>query len=320
MKFDAIILAAGKGKRMKPFSDIIAKPMLPILNKPLVSLIIEQLLPLGAEKIVITYSKSNELELKNYFQTQPYSKKIVFCLQDPPKGTADAIYKAGLLCTSDILYSMAGDNLFSESFTKSMIIDFLKNKNTIQCIMALMKVSKEEITKLASVKLNNVGLITDIIEKPKPNEVTSTLASLSMYIFDKKLLHYFGSVPLSSRGEYEAPDAFLTMMKEKKTIKIKGLVTNESYIHISNPKDLWKCNMDLLEKHKNLLAENVKIGVNSSIIHCVVGRNSIIEENSIIEDTVILENTIIPAKSIIKQSIVGSSEKGIENVQITEEN
>ena len=71
-KFDAIILAAGRGKRMKPFSDIKSKPMLPLLNKPLISIIVEQLLILGAQTIVISVSKSNEQDIKNYFHYQTY--------------------------------------------------------------------------------------------------------------------------------------------------------------------------------------------------------------------------------------------------------
>ena len=275
-KFDAIILAAGRGKRMKPFTDIISKPMLPLLNKPLVSLIAEQLLRIGAEKIIITVSISNQQEIKDYFKSQSYSEKIFFCLQDPPQGTAEAIYKAGLMCTSQVVFSMAGDNLFSENFCKQMVERYFNEKMKNVCVIALMEVTKQEITKLASVKINIDGKITSIVEKPKFEEIESTLASYSMYIFDKSLLNYFGSVPLSTRGEYEAPDAFLAMIKDKDKVILKGLITTESYIHISNPYDLWKVNMEHLPKESNLLTEKTIIPDQTTLVHCLLGKNVII--------------------------------------------
>lgn len=317
MKFDAIILAAGRGKRMKPFSDVISKPMLPLLNKPLVSLIVEQMLQIGAEKIVITVSKSNEGEFKNYFQKQSYAKKIDFCLQDPPKGTADAIYKAGLLCSSSVIFSISGDNLFQEKFCKIMVDEFFKIKENKRCIMALMEVSKEEITKLASVKMTETGLITSIVEKPKLKEVESTLASWSMYIFDRSLLEYFGSVPLSGRGEYEAPDAFISMMKQKEKIILKGLINNEPYIHMSNPYDLWKNNLTLIGENENKIASSAKIGEKTKVKHSIIGENANVGKNCKIEDSVILEDVILPPNSIIRKSIVGKKESGYEQYIIT---
>ncbi len=318
MKFDAIILAAGKGKRMKPFSDVISKPMLPLLNKPLVSLIAEQLLRIGAEKIVVTVSKSNEEEFKSYFQKQHYADKITYCLQDPPQGTADAIYKAGSMCSSKVIYSMAGDNLFSENFCKSMVEEFFKLQKNKTCIMALMEVTKEEITKLASVKMTETGLITSIVEKPKFEEVESTLASWSMYIFDKALLKYFGSVSLSGRGEYEAPDAFKAMMQHKETITLKGLINTDSYIHISNPFDLWKNNLALIRENENLIAKETKIGDNTVIKHSIIGENVFIGNNCIIEDSVILKNVLLPPNSNIQKSIIGKKESGYEQYIVTE--
>ena len=318
MKFDAIILAAGRGKRMKPFSDVISKPMLPLLNKPLVSIIAEQLFNIGAEKIVITVSASNQEEIKNYFLRQPYANKIVFCLQEPPRGTADAIYKAGLLCSSDIIYSMAGDNLFSLEFCKKMVTTYFDEKSNRTCIMALMEVTKEEITKLASVEITETGKITSIKEKPKIEEVGSTLASLSMYIFDKSLIDYFRNVQLSPRGEYEAPDAFTAMMHDKQQVNLKGLVTRETYIHISNPYDLWKHNMDLLPDKTNEIGDNVSLGSETIILHSVIGPNAQIENNCLIEDSVILENVRITSHLNIRKSILCKKEKGFEEYKINE--
>ncbi len=315
MKFDAIILAAGRGKRMKPFSDVIAKPMLPILNKPLLSIIAEQLLHIGAEKLIITVSKSTEQEIKNYFDTQPYKEKVLYCLQDPPQGTAEAIYKAGLLSSSETIVSMAGDNVFSEEFCSTLVSEYFKTKETIHCIMTLLEVTKEEITKLASVKLDTNGLITSIVEKPPLDKVESTLASLSVYVFDKSLIPYFGAVALSPRGEYEAPDAFLAMLGSSK-VALKGLVTKEKYVHISNPEDLWTYNMEYLGSKENVLAEQVTIAETTKVKKCVIGANVVLHDNCILEECVILPDVTLPANTHIKKAVIGKGQNNFEVYKI----
>lgn len=318
MKFDAILLAAGRGKRMKPFSDVIAKPMLPIHNKPLLSIIAEQLLHIGAEKLIITVSKSTEAEIKQYFANQPYKDKVVYCLQEPPQGTADAIYKAGLLATSDVVVSMAGDNVFSEAFCQTLVSEYFRTKDQIQCIMTLLEVTKEQITKLASVTLDSAGLITSIVEKPKLEEVTSTLASLSVYIFDKALLSYFRSVELSPRGEYEAPDAFLAMLATKRIV-LKGLITKDTYIHISNPLDLWKYNIESLAPEENKLEDDLSIATGTTLTKCVVGKNVTIGKSCALKECLILPGVIIPANTHITKAVLGKSSKGYEQYNIPEQ-
>ena len=318
MKFDAIILAAGRGKRMKPFSDAISKPMLPILNKPFVSLIVEQLLKLGAQNIVITVSKSNEKEIKKYFESQDYIEKINFCLQDPPMGTADAIYKAALLTNEETIVSMSGDNLFSEDFVQSMLEEFFKEKGSISCVMALMEVTKEEITKLASVKVDGKRLIQSIVEKPKLEEVESTLASLSAYVLSKQVIKFFGSVSLSPRGEYEAPDAFLAMLANPTGIKLKGSVTREPYLHISNPIDLWNYNIKYLGEKENEIAISATIKDNVTLKKSIIGNHVTIGANSTLEKCLVLEGVTIPSHANLKHAVIGRSEKDFEIVIIPE--
>ena len=312
MKFDAVILAAGQGKRMKPFNKLISKPMLPILNKPFLALIVEQLLTLKAERVIIVASPFNIGEIKDFFDQQNYSEKINYTIQKEQKGTADAIYTGGLKAVNEIIFSVAGDNLFSDNFTATMIDEFDKYKIDCKCLLALRNVSKEEITKLASVELDKNNVVKSITEKPDKNMVVSTLASFSMYIFDKSLLSYFNSVNISTRGELEATDAIHNILSDN--IQIKGSITTEDYIHISNPYDLWKFNMDFLGSKENEIALNVKLKEKIQLKKCVVGDNVLINENSVLEECVILSNANIPANSSIKKAIIGLDEKGAQEI------
>lgn len=299
---------------MDPFSKLVPKPMLPLLNKPIIGIIAERLLNAGAVDITIVTSNSNNDEIKAFFNTQKYKNKLEFCIQNPPIGTADAIYIGGINSKTDIIFSVAGDNLFSQDFFITMVEKF--RNNDVSCLLAVQEVTKEEITKLASVETNSRDEVVSIIEKPKLNAVKSNIASLSMYIFNKSLLSFFKNVKKSSRGEYEAPDAFLAMMRDKNNI-IKTNIISEEYIHISNPLDLWKINISL-SKNRNIIDKSSTISPNAEIKNCTVGPYVSIASNVKLSDCLILANTVIEENLEYTKSVIASANNRLEVYTITE--
>lgn len=306
MSFDAIILAAGKGKRMRPFSNLISKPMLPLLNEPIIGLIAERLINSGAQSISVVTSNDNDADITNYFSTKPYAHKIKTCIQDPPKGTADAIYIGGKSSNnSNTIFSVAGDNLFSQEFFDSMVTTYTNSE--VDCVMAVQEVSRERIVHLASVEVDSESMILSLIEKPTLDQVKSNLASISMYIFDRSLLEYFNTVPLSKRNEKEAPDAFLAIMTSH---KLKANITKEEYIHISNPSELLHYNLKLLEHDKNEIGSNFRNSNNSVIRKSVIGDNVTIGNGVQLIECLVLPNTTIPDNYKMKNAIIAPKANG----------
>ncbi|NHK31262.1 MAG: glucose-1-phosphate thymidylyltransferase, partial [Asgard group archaeon] len=83
-----IILAAGKGKRMRPLTDTRLKGSLPIQNQALLLKLTDMLNNTGiADKIILVISPWQLEDMKKLFEKTSYNSKVDFAIQDPPKGT-----------------------------------------------------------------------------------------------------------------------------------------------------------------------------------------------------------------------------------------
>lgn len=313
-EFSCVILAAGRGKRMRPFSHKVPKPMLPLLNKPILSIIIERMQKIGAKDFVIITSKDNYNEIKSFFDTN-YDKKrkieIKYVIQDPPRGTAEAIYLGALEARTETIFSVAGDNLFSKQVFASMLAAF--HQSRIDCLLAVKKVPKIEMTKLACVEVDKDQFIKSITEKPNLEEITSDFASISLYVFNKNVLTYFNKVKLSKRGELEAPDAFIAMIRSN--LVLKAHPCSEQYIHISEPDDLWLYNMKF-SKGKNVIDKSSSVDKTATLINCVIGQLSNIKSGVRLDHCLILPNTTIEQDLSFRNAVIIQSKGDDHDLEV----
>lgn len=314
MSVDAIILAAGQGTRMRPFSQLISKPLLPLINKPLLIILAERLIEVGIKRLVIVVNLTNQNEIQNIFMKNKFPIPIDFAIQESQKGTAHAISTGSKYTSSEHIISIAGDSLFPIDFFHKIIQQHINNQPRIKATLALQKVSREEITNLSSVLINSSGEITALVEKPKPDEILSLFASLSCYVLHHSVLNLFELVVPSIRNELEAPDIFNKLFKDR--IGVMGCVTKD-YVHISDPKDLWYHNMQLIGKKSNIIPSTTSIGSDVVLIKCIIGLNVKINSKCKLEQCLILDNTNIPVGTIANKAVIGSSnEKKLDIILI----
>jgi len=176
----AVILAGGQGSRGKPYTDYFPKTMIPLNGKPLIDYIIGYLSSFKFINEIIIVSDFNGLggQIKNYFQANPYRKKISF-VQDSNEGTAGDLRRIGKKLDGTEFILWFGDNL-SPINLKEMYRTF-KKKNSIACIATRTK--RKEETGFAIVK---DGLIKEFMEKPVIKLKMSEC--LGIYILHRKIL------------------------------------------------------------------------------------------------------------------------------------
>lgn len=195
---DAIILAAGKGTRLRPHTETTPKPLLPVQGRPILDWIIGALPPVERLVVVVNYLAE---QVEEYLGTQRHVKNWLTVRQAEPRGTGDALMSCKGVVTADRVMVLNGDDL----------------------------IGRADLTKLASVPMGILvhpvdapdsygivfrdanGMLARIVEKPA-GLPSPQLANIGGYLFPKSVFDL--TLPLSPRGEYEITDA-VGMLAEK---------------------------------------------------------------------------------------------------------
>lgn len=306
-----IVPMAGMGKRMRPHTLTVPKPLIPVAGKPIVQWLVEDIIKVCAEKVEeIAYvigDFGEEAEKNLIAIAEKLGAKGTIHHQDEPLGTAHAI-----LCAKDALKGKVivafADTLFRADF---------KIDDKQEGVIWVNKI--EDPRMFGVVKLNNEGTITDFIEKPA--EFVSDLAIIGIYYFKdgdylKKELQYLLDNNIREKGEYQLTNA-LENMKQKGTKFVPGKV--DEWLDCGNKDATVYTNKRVLEINRNssMISSNVKkenaiiiepcyIGENVELKNSIVGPHVSLGSGSKVENSVV-SNSIIQTNAKIKNSVIDNS-------------
>lgn len=294
-----IVPMAGMGKRMRPHTLTVPKPLIPIAGKPIVQRLIEDISNISNETIeeiafiVGDFGKEVEKRLEEIANSVGASSKIYY--QHTALGTAHAVLCAENSLKGKVIVAFA-DTLFNTDIK-------LSEENPI---IWVKKVDNPKAFGVVKVDGNNI--ITDFIEKPQ--EFVSDLAIIGVYYFNdgenlKKELQYLIDTNFVVKGEYQLTDALENM--KAKGVKFKTGIVNE-WLDCGNKDATVYTNQRILEIHKNEKhISDSATTLNTIIIPpCYIGNNVKIE-NSIIGPHVSIENDTAIKNSLIKNSMIQSN-------------
>lgn len=311
-----IIPMAGMGKRMRPHTLTVPKPLVPIAGKAIVHRLVEDIAKVCGEKIeevafiIGDFGKETEQRLIKVAESIGAKGSIYY--QREALGTAHAIYCAKESLGGKVVVAFA-DTLFKADFT----LDTSK-----EGIIWVQKV--EDPRPFGVVKLNDKNEITEFVEKPE--HFVSDLAIIGIYYFKdgdnlKKELQFVIDNDIKDKGEYQLTSA-LENMKNKGIKFIPGKVTE--WLDCGNKDSTVDTNSRYLEyiKDEKLVAPTVKlvnsviiqpayIGENVELVNSVVGPHVSIGKgtkitNTVINRSIVQENAII-TNATISNSMFGNS-------------
>lgn len=306
-----IIPMAGMGKRMRPHTLTVPKPLIPIAGKPIVQRLVEDIAKVCNEKIeeiafiIGDFGQETEDRLIAIADKVGAIGRIYY--QQEALGTAHAILCAKQALKGKVVVAFA-DTLFSANF---------KMDTKEDGIIWVHRVP--DPSQFGVVKLNKSGEITEFIEKPK--EFITDLAIIGIYFFKdgenlNNELQYLLDNDIKEKGEYQLTNALENM--KNKGIKFKTGEVNE-WLDCGNKDATIYTNKRVLENVKeteNLIAQKTK-NINSVIIEpCYIG-SDVQLINSVIGPHVSIGNGSIIEKSVISNSIIQSN-TSIENAVITD--
>ncbi len=197
----AMILAAGKGTRVRPITYTIPKPMIPILQKPVMEFLVELLRQHGFDQIMVNVSHlANEIE--NYFRDgQRFGVHIGYSFEgriEEGNLIGEAIGSAGGMKKiqdfypyfDDTFIVLCGDALIDLDLTAAL--KWHQEKGSIATIV-MKSVPREEVSSYGVVVTDDSGKIQTFQEKPKVEEALSTDINTGIYIFEPEVLDYIPS-------------------------------------------------------------------------------------------------------------------------------
>ncbi len=198
----AMILAAGKGTRVRPITYTIPKPMIPILQKPVMEFLLELLRQHGFDQIMVNVSHLAH-EIEGYFRDgQRFGVQIAYSfegyidqngeLQGKAIGSAGGMRRIQDFSPffDDTFVVLCGDALIDLDLTAA--VKWHKEKGSIATIIT-KTVPREEVSSYGVVVTDENGKIKAFQEKPKVDDALSTNINTGIYIFEPEVLDYIPS-------------------------------------------------------------------------------------------------------------------------------
>ncbi len=217
----AIILAGGRGKRLRPITDYVPKPLIPIKNIPIIEWQIKYLKKFGISEIIVCSGYKTKM-IENYLNNKKLGIKITFSVEDKPLGTGGAIKKAGKKIKDRSFLVINGDTITNIDLKK-----LIKKNNAIAAIQlrtkfGILQTDKDKIMKFDEKK-----------------EIENLWMNAGIYHLNKETLKELPIV-----GDIEKT-LFPDYAKKEKLSTIK--FTNSKWYSIDSFKDIEECSL-VIEK------------------------------------------------------------------------
>jgi len=271
----AMILAAGKGTRVRPLTYDLPKPMIPILGKPVMAYLIEHLAKYGVTEIMVNVSYLHE-KIEEYFgEGHQYGVQIGYSFEGhttdsgevvpEPLGSAGGMKKiqefGGFFDDTTIV--LCGDAVINLDL-KSALFEH-RRKGALASVIC-REVPLDKVSSYGVVVSDKDGRITQFQEKPSKEEALSNFVSTGIYIFEPEVLDL-----IPATGAFDIGSDLFPLLAEK---GLPFFAQNRTFnwIDIGNIKDYWEVSQSVMMgevAHMDVpgiqLADGIWVGLNTHI-------------------------------------------------------
>ena len=238
-----VILAAGRGERLRPLTDDRPKVILKVANRPIIEYVLENLDSFVDEFVIIVrYEKEKIIEtLGDEFNGKP----ITYVDQLPGEGTAKAIESSKEHVGDEEFIVVNGDIYFEEEALRELISAFRRQRADAAIVVKHF----DDLSHFGKIETDET-YVTNVLEKPGK---VPGYANLGIYAFKPDVFEFIAKTGLSKRGEYEITDTLNLLIKAGK--KVAYAVYDGYWNDIGRPWNLLELNEYLL---KNKLKHEIR--------------------------------------------------------------
>lgn len=293
-----VILAAGKGTRILPFSERYPKPILPILGKPLIQHQVERLRDVGVRRVIVVIGHLGFEIVRTLGDGRDLGVQIEFVDQGPTLGIAHAVSRLeGKIDRPFMLF--LGDIFFLHDDLHSML--GMLGQDDVHGVLAVKEEPSVEAIRRNFVVLEGEdGFVKRVIEKPQ--YPSSRLKGCGLYLFDPMFFDAVRRTPRTAmRDEYEITDAIQIFLDDGHKVKAARVVQDD--LNLSYPADLLDINLKLLGD-KNKIGDAVQLAQGCTVERSVLMDGVTVEHPISIRDSLIFPGVTVTGSTDLHRVIV----------------
>src|SRR5918993_335934 len=313
----ALILAGGKGTRLRPLTVYTPKPIVPIFNRPFLLYQIYTLRRAGITDITLSLSyQPNKIE-QLLGDGSDYGVKLKYPVEPQPMGTAGA-YKFAEDLIRDRTVVFNGD-ILTDLDLKAVIREHNKRKATATIV--LQPVANPSAYGLVETETD--GRVHRFLEKPKEDEITCNNINAGTYILEPKVLDF---IPPGENYSFEY-GLFPDLLKRNE-IFYAHVPPRTYWIDIGTPDRYLEAHQDLLANRVqrihikerrgtfdsatvaeidelSIIGDDCQVKPGAQIINSVLGAGCFVEERARVENSVVWPHTRIGTAATVSRAIIG---------------
>jgi Nucleoside-diphosphate-sugar pyrophosphorylase involved in lipopolysaccharide biosynthesis/translation initiation factor 2B, gamma/epsilon subunits (eIF-2Bgamma/eIF-2Bepsilon) len=319
MAVKGILMAGGKGTRLRPITYAIPKPLVPIAGLSCMEYPIKAFAEAGIRDIIVTTGYKFESLISGVIQKKHPNLNIIFSVEREPAGTAGSIKVVqGFL--NDTFVVASGDVLADFD-----INEILKSHMKSKAIATMVLTEVEDPTQFGIVETRE-NRVVRFLEKPLQSEIFSNIVNAGIYVFEPEI---FNHIPGDQTYDF-AKELFPKLLKEG--IEINTYIGKGAWLDTGRPRELILANKLMADKYgveisepnfkgkmilkerpigydfviegSCYLGEGVNIGKGAKVVNSTIYDNVVIGNSTEISDSIIFENCNIKDNSKIGKSLL----------------
>ena len=332
----AVILAGGRGERLRPITDTRPKPLVPILARPVMDYCLALLAHHGVDEAAVTTHYLAH-QIRRYYGESAFGVRLSYTVEDTPLGTAGGVKKvADFLAGEDVFIVMSGDALCD--FDLSRAAAFHKEKDAdVTIILSSVKTPLEYGVVLS----DTMERIFAFSEKPDWSETFSDQVNTGVYLLSPRVLE---RVPDDTPFDF-AHDLFPLLLREG--YSLFGYKDDGYWCDIGKIPSLYRCSRDLLQgkaqsfaplrgsvqpgsdgkapvfiaheasvesgalvQDYSVLSPGVKVKKGSRVTASIVLDNARLEEGSVADGAILCEDSVLGENAVVRPgSVIGAQSR-----------
>ena len=296
-----VILAAGKGTRMRPFSEDYPKPILPIAGRPLLHYQVEAMRELGIRDIVVVIGHLGYKVVRALGDGSELGVRLRYVEQEHTLGIAHAVSRLEPFVDRPF-FLFLGDIFFDTENLGSMV-EMFRGTETDAVLAVKREPDIEAIKRNFVVHLGPDGVIRRVIEKPR--HPRTDLKGCGLYLFDVSFFDAVRRTPRTAmRDEYEITDAIQTYIDDGFRVRSAEVIRDD--LNISYPEDLLVVNLHYLRRKglQSWIGKDVELAPGTTVENSVVMDGVRVEHPIAIKDSLIFSGKSITRRTPVERKIL----------------